>query len=506
MALSGRAGWTGVGLGLAVGLSGGAWAEEPSPASPPEASAPSAAAPAAPVAAGGGLPQRVADVPKPAMSPEAWWRQALGLDRPAVAGVPRARVPTWSGDLTVRLKVRAPDDDSDSDLYQHLRVRYRREDAPGLSASVHLRVSEDLDGLDDSSSFFVFDSVDDTYDSAVVARLYHAYAGWRSCGGVLEQVRVGRQYVTAGDVFHLDGAHVTLAPSGQGSRTRVTLFGGVPAHLFESSLEGDFAVGGSVSFAPWHGASVEVADVYLEDESDLYGGETANLLSVDAAQRLGCWGTLRAGYQHLDDEPRRASLAGDVFLPRIDATLRAALFTQILHEREQVWDLDPYFAILIDQAPYWDLRVSASKGLSRCLTLEAGVHARALYDQDDETTFNREFVTVHGTLASRGWPWRGLGLALTGEWWSAEDAEDVFAAGFEVDWRRGTRWRFTGGMDYSLYRTDLYAAEERYDDYGWYLRARYKPRARWELDGSLRLDTDDFDTYLTASMAVRYEF
>jgi outer membrane receptor protein involved in Fe transport len=61
-------------------------------------------------------------------------------------------------------------------------------------------------------------------------------------------------------------------------------------------------------------------------------------------------------------------------------------------------------------------------------------------------------------------------------------------------------------VDYSLYRTDLYAAAERYHNYGYYLRARWRPSPRWELDAGVRLDSDDFDDYLTLNLLARWEF
>jgi hypothetical protein len=438
------------------------------------------------------------------MSADEWWARALGVGRAPIVDAPRPPVPRWSGDVTLRARGRYTEDDADTDLYQHLRLRYRREDAPGWSASMHLRLSEDVDGQSDGPSFFVFDSVDDTYDSAVLSRLYHLYANYRTATGFVEQVRVGRQDVTAGDVFHVDGAHVLLRPSACGP-TRLYAFGGVPSHLYEASVEGDWIVGVGASFVPWRGASVEVSDVFLEDRSRLYGTPSANLATIQLAQHLSC-GSLRAGYQHLDEDPREAWGSFDLVVPRWAATFRGAFRTQILSEREQAYDIDPYFAILLDLEPYWDASVSASKALGPCVSVEAGAQVRRLYDDDDEGVFNREFTRAYATLATEGRPWRGLGLAVTGEWWSAEDGEDVLAAGFEATWRSGGRWRASAGMDYALYRTDLYAAAERYDAYGWFLRARYRPSACWELDGSLRLDADDFDTYLTVNVSARWEF
>jgi hypothetical protein len=438
------------------------------------------------------------------MSSEEWWSRALGLSRAPIVDAPVVCVPTWSGDITVRARGRYTEDDADTDLYQHFRVRYRREDAPGWSASMHLRLSEDLDGIADSSDFFVFDSVDDTYDTAILSRLYHLYAHYHAPGGVLDYVRIGRQDVTAGEIFHVDGATVSLRPSPCGS-ARLFAFGGIPSHLYESTIDGDWIVGVGGSFSPWRGASVEASDVYLEDHSEIYGTPTANLFTVEMAQRFANGG-LRAGYQHLDEEARKAWGSFDWFVPRWAASFRGTLHVQILSEEEQAYDIDPYYAILLDLQPYWDLGLSASKELGRCASVEAGVQLRRLFEDDDEGAFNHEFTRVYGTLATQHRPWYGLGLAVTGEWWSAEDTEDVVAAGFEVDYRPGGRWRWTAGMDYALYRTDLYAAEERYDSYGWYLRARYDPSPRWHLDGRLRVDTDDFDTYLTVDLAALWEF
>jgi hypothetical protein len=248
-----------------------------------------------------------------------------------------------------------------------------------------------------------------------------------------------------------------------------------------------------------------VSDVYFEDETDVYGHEATNLLSAEATQRIQCL-TLRARYQHLDHDPRIGAVSFDLVLPQWDATLRGSAFGQLRIQRQQVFDLDPYYAILQQFAPYYELELAASKGIGRCLTAEAGVHVRELWTEEDEGTFNREFRLYHATLATNGWPSRPLSLAVTGEWWDASPDEDVAAVGFEAQWKPSPCWRWTAGMDYSLYRTDIYAAAERYDNYGWYARLRWRPGSRWEVDGSVRLDSDDFDEYWTVNLSLRWEF
>ena len=67
-------------------------------------------------------------------------------------------------------------------------------------------------------------------------------------------------------------------------------------------------------------------------------------------------------------------------------------------------------------------------------------------------------------------------------------------------------WSVAAGPDYSLYRTDLYTASERYDNRGFFVRGTHRIGERWRFDLSFRLDDDDFDTYATVQAALRFEW
>ena len=447
-----------------------------------------------------------AATPPPPLTREEWWAIAIGRDRPPVECPPRAPVCCWNGDVTVRARGRFTSSDTDVDLYEHLRLQYRREDAPGWSGSMHVRAAEDLDGRHDGHSFFVFDSVDDTYPAAVQLRVYHLYANYLDECGLLESARIGRQDVfAAAETLHLDGARLVLRPDST-SDTRLFAFGGVPTHLYDTGHEGDWVVGAGASFAPRCGTTVEVGDAYLEDAGGLYGTRTANLASVEATQRVSPFVTARAGYQQLDADPRRAWGSFDAVSPATGATVRGSFRAQILSEHEQPYDVDPYFAILLDREPFWDATLSASKDLGCVWSVEAGGRVRRLFDRADRGTFNHDFSRAYLTLSARDLPLRCLSLAATGEWWRSEDGEDVGAFGFEAEWKPQGPLRLSAGIDYSLYRTDLFTASERYDSYGAYLRARYTGPSGWGWTTSLRADTDRYDTYWTVDFAVRIEF
>jgi hypothetical protein len=208
----------------------------------------------------------------------------------------------------------------------------------------------------------------------------------------------------------------------------------------------------------------------------------------------------------LDAEARAAWASADVYSERLAATLRVAARTQILAERAEAYDVDPVYAILLDLAPYWEASVSASKDLGGTFTAEAGGQVRRLYDENDRGDFNHDFSRVYATLTAHDVPRCGVTLSATGEWWRTEDGDDVAAFGFEAAWRPSECFRTSAGVDYSLYRTDLYAATERFDSYGGFVRARWRASPSWEWDGSVRLEDDDFDTVLTVNLAVRFDF
>jgi hypothetical protein len=196
----------------------------------------------------------------------------------------------------------------------------------------------------------------------------------------------------------------------------------------------------------------------------------------------------------------------DAALPRWDASVRGSFRVQMLAENEQAYDVDPYFAILTELHPYWEASASASKAFGALSAVEAGAHVRRLQDEDDEGDYNHDFTRGWLTLSRWSDPCRRFGVSATGEWWSTGDGEDVGAAGFAVDWRPGERWRASAGVDYSLWRSDLYAARERYDSYGVFVRARWRPTARWEGDASVRYDTGDEEDVLTVQLTARWEF
>lgn len=460
-----------------------------------------------------------ADVPPPAVpesgppesgppvAPTAEEKAAAAAVLPAdvpVALRPEAIDGCLHGSVALRYRHRSGDGERDNDLYQYVALRYRKDRDVGWSGSFYGRLAEDLDGDRDNAGFYVFDGIDDTFDSAVTGRLYHLYASYRFAGGFVERVRFGRQAVDGGYPFLIDGVHVRSAPFGC-EEVQVAAFAGVPAHIYEASPEGDFIGGLGVALKPWRGGDLRLDWAYLEDENEFYGRPANHLVTGEVRHRFSEWTHGRAWYQQVDDDPRELGLALTSFSPRTSTTVRGTFRAQLERENELVYDLDPYYAILLALEPYWDAHLAAAKSLSDCVTVEVGGTARQLFDGDDEGVFNREFLRAFASLTLEGRPTSCWTFSWTVDYWEA-DEDHTFGGGFEARYRPSDRFRFTAGLDYALWRTDLYTASERFDAWGGYVKVAWAPSGCWKAELSVRVDDDDEDTYLTVNLGLRYEF
>jgi len=171
---------------------------------------------------------------------------------------------------------------------------------------------------------------------------------------------------------------------------------------------------------------------------------------------------------------------------------------------ESVYDFDYYYAVQLALEPYWTGNLAVSKGIGEFFVLEGGASLRQLYDDADESRYNRNFEQYYGSISTDDWLVRDLRLTLAGEYWSGDD--DIWTATFDVDWRPSPCWRFRLGTDYSAYRYDMYADAERENVYGGFLRASWEPSASWRFDVRLRVDDDDYGTWTTLDAGVAFNF
>jgi hypothetical protein len=410
------------------------------------------------------------------------------------------------GSISNRYRLRWSDDDGDDhDLSQRLRLVVGDERAPGLSGNLVGRLTEDLDGRGDPREFELFRSLTDSFDADVNARLFQGYVNIRPEGTGLEQVRVGRQYLYAGDVFLADSIRLSLRPVEEMGGLAVEGFVGIPSHVYESSPDGDFLAGGSLRVEPWESGLFSFHYVHVEDDNRYYGAESNDLFTFSHDQRFGDNLSALLSYQLLNGDTYKVTARGEATVPDLDLLLTAAFMAMPTEQKELVYDLDHYHAAALALQPYWTGDVAGAVGLGELAVLEAGVGWRLLFDDADEGEFNREFARVFTTLSVDELLHETLSGSVTGELY-VTDQDDIGALAFELQWRPRDDLRLAAGSDFSLYRFDLLSESERREAQGYYLKALWLPAERIRFDATLRFEHDDFGDYGSFGTGLEFGF
>ena len=418
-------------------------------------------------------------------------------------GAQSASPPKYSihGTLSSRYRARWESDSEDHDLYQVLTLTAGDETRHRVTGHLMGQVAYDLDGADTDGEYAFF-SLEDTYDSSVTARLYHAYADVHRLGTV-ETLRLGRQLVyETPEVAYFDGVRVETGELGD-RNVQFGLYGGVPVHPFESSPEGDLVLGASGSARPWRGGRLRLDWMHLEDES-LLGENQDDLTTVALDQAFAAAWQVGGEYSLLEGEERDYRLRASVNLVEEDLTVEASYYELLRTQSERSIPFDPFFATLFELFPYWQSRVLLSKGFESGITLEAGLDLRRVEDSSDVGEFNRDFERYHLTTILDDLP-AELELSLTGEIWES-DQSDIDSWG--IDLRREFSGGFTAsiGSYFSLFKYQLYTDEEREDVRTWYTSLAWRRTEGPRFDVRYEFEDADLDEFHYLRLGATWSF
>lgn len=387
---------------------------------------------------------------------------------------------------------------TDQDIVTRLAVDLGDTTRDAVTVHASARAFGDLDGRrrDDP-----FRGLDQSYGDPLHAWLYTAHADLHRQGW-FDLVRLGRQ--------DLDEAPTPLSFDGVRADTRAfgphrlfgSVYGGVPVHHFEASRHGDAVAGAAAGFVPWTGARVRGDAMHLRDEF-LAVDRRDDLLGLRWWQQLGpAW--LHGLHTWRDARPRdlvvggRADLGG---VGTLDADYRELLSTQ----RQQVTELDPFYDIAVDYAPYRQVQATWSRDLGPNLDAAVGAELRRLRDAGDEREFNREFERYHAALTCTDLLVPGLSLTVAGSLWDST-GEDFRTLTGELSWRPDPALRIAAGSGYDLYRYDLFAGRERVHVRSWYLRFERRIAASLRLDAGYELERDDLDEFHLFRLGATWTF
>lgn len=409
------------------------------------------------------------------------------------------------GDLTTRYLLRIRDPDTDQDIYQGLRVWGRDGGQGRFRFLLHGLIAADIDGRGDNE---VFGDRGTLFSSNTHGYFYSAYVEANEIPkGWVDRLRVGRQFVHSPEIFHLDGATVRSSRwRGLSARGLV----GIPVHLYESSARGDLIAGGGISYEPFSWGRLGADYVHVEDRRiELPGGgedrETDDLYSVHALGRISTHTRLGGNASWIDDQFRR--LDGRLHSRWDEGGLSGGLRFRYQPEtlREHTIDLSPFYQVILESRPYYQLHAYVEKDLTEGLAIEVGGMNRQLLDDDDEGVFNRDFTRLYLTLHALDLPVQKVSASITGEAWLTE-TDDIYALGAEVGWRPSDPWRASTGYYFSLFKIDRTTFDERENVHTYFVRVRGPIAGPFSFLASYELEWGKGTVYHVMETGVRVSF
>lgn len=447
------------------------------------------------------------EVPRPA--------EAGSEEAPADPGDEEARAETEDeeapsflsnihGDLLTRYVLRTRESETDQDFYQTLRVWGRDSEDGRFRFLLHGLLTWDIDGRAGSE---VFADRGNLFDSSAHGYLYSAYVEAHDLPrGWVERIRAGRQFVYAPETFHFDGATMKTASWGGISARGLV---GVPVHLYESSPRGDFLAGGGLSYEPWDWARLGADYVHVEDkriEPDrTEDRETDDLFSIHALARVSTHTRAGGAVSWINDQFRRVD--GRVHSHWVKGGLSGGIRLTYQPEtlREFSFDLSPFFHVLTESRPYYQVLANVEKHVTEDLSLEVGGSVRQLLDDDDEGNFNREFTRAFAAVHATDIPVEKVSVSLIGEAWFTE-IDDVYSLGGDVSWRPAARWKASTGYYFSLFKIDRVTLDEREDVQTYFVKVKGPVVGPVTFDVAYEMELGEGPTFHIVETGVRVSF
>jgi hypothetical protein len=419
-----------------------------------------------------------------------------------------------SGNLNQRFRYRKAGSDTDQDLYGYVNLdaTYPGSDAEGrrpykkigfnLQASYNLDVDsfESAGGGSQGGSFFPFTDISNTFGDRFRGFVHSAHLEIEDFAA-FEELRLGRQQIYREESFLLDGA---LLRTKRWKTLAFEVFGGVPAHLYESSPSGDALGGFSVDSKPLSGLMVGADYVYVRDDSDDTRDTEDQLYRVRARYDVSAELSLDGSASWVDSRDRRQQLGLRYVSQELGFLANVRALRQNAVVGFQTSELSPYLFIQGDYAPFYQYQVDLDQPLGDHFNLGGGVHLRHLEDDSDEGLYNHSFRNYY--LSFEGYDlWTGGRASLRGDLWDS-DGDDIYTFGFELEQKVLELLRIRLGTSYSLYRIDLFTGTERERDRIYYAKLRWHILPRFDFDTDYQYEKDSRTEYHTVTTGLRLSF
>jgi hypothetical protein len=424
---------------------------------------------------------------------------------------------TLRGMVDQRYRFRKSGEDEDQDIYGYMdltteylaRSEAERRVFSRLAFNLQGSTTWDIDSFEgapptEGGSFFPFLDVTNTFSDRFKAFLYEANIEADNLYA-FEKVRLGRQTVYREESVLFDGAYFRTR---RWKTLSLDFYGGLPAHLYESSASGDGFAGAGIESRPLPGLSVGADYQYIHDNRtdipDVDADASDHLYRFFGRYRFLREWTLGASASWTGSRDRRQT---------IDLRYLSETFGLMAHFRAtrqngivdfQSNELSPYYYVMGEYAPYYQLQLDLHQPFLEHYALGAGFNIRQLEDSDDSGEFNHSFNNFFLTFETFEL-WNGMRALIRGDIWDANGGDETSSLGFELE---QSLWivRARLGTSYSLYRFDEFTGTERERDRVYYARLRWRINEHLSFDTDYRYERDSETEYHVAQGGIRIWF
>lgn len=408
-----------------------------------------------------------------------------------------------SGYLSLDYRLRHTSDATDQDLYGLLSADYGDAHTQPVTAHFVARSAFDLDGNINHTGSYVFDSLEDTYQSRLTAQLYEAWVGG-ALSGAIASWKLGRFYVDDTPVeTYVDGARLESAEA-TGLRLKFGGYGGLPSHLYESSPQGDLILGAFSEARAWKGGRTRLDWMKVEDQQ-VFADHENDLWAISQWQQVGERVDLFGRFTFLESQSRDLQLRASYADPAAKFHGQLSYFELFNAQKALAIEFDPYFQSTFDFEPYRQIQLNAGQAIGDHLDLSGGFDVRRLTHASSEGTFNHDFERFYLVPTLIGVPDEGTSISVTGELWIATP-ERYATVGGEIDHEFSKEVKADLGTSYSLYKYDILLSQELDRVRTYYAGVDWKASAKLRLRAEYAYEEDPFDRYQTVRMRATWTF
>jgi hypothetical protein len=335
----------------------------------------------------------------------------------------------------------------------------------------------------------------------VVAHVFSAYLEVRPGIDGVRLLRGGRQFLDElPEAGAMDGALARLGPVGP---VELTLFGGLPSNLYESSSSGDAMGGACAALRPWAGGRVQLDYLHLRDRTR-FGDFADDLLGLSVEHVEGR-AIFHLRHTLLEFENRETAFRATALVPEADLVLGVS--ASFLWKRQGAFALalDPYNLFLVDLEPYATGGVNVGVGLGGPFFLDAAAAVRELVGGGAETAYNHAFRRFTVTPRSQGWLHPSLSIAVPLDAWFSS-ADEFWTMGVDLGWTISKEASLSAGTSFALYTIDELSGVERERVRTTYVALRWRPSAGLELRVRYEFEDSGLGDFHTLTAGAHRDF